>query len=404
MQTIKGFRIRLYPTQEQIPVLIKYCHAFRFVYNWAVTKHDEVYKDSKVFLTEYKLKSLFSEYYNDTSNPDHEWLSGLKTHTLSNAITVFMKNLNAHMRDKMHVGKPRFKCKHSSKMYFFTRKDSLHIYRDRIIFEGFNSRFDNKKSYIYTGKHHIPCDKNYNYCEPRIELDKDNRWWFSCSIKWDKPKWISPNCIVRERAQGLDLGIKHFVTDSDGDTYDYPNDKLKKLEKRRKRQDRRVAAGLESRRAIAQKAKTKLKNIPKSKNQLKREAARRKTERKMANIRRNTQYDIANKIINKNPRAICMEGINVTALSKNKHVAKYIQDNSFYRMKEIIKKKCEDYDIHFVEADRFFPSSKMCSNCGYKKQSLKLSDRVYKCDRCGLVIDRDVNAAINLRNLTNVTI
>jgi len=85
-------------------------------------------------------------------------------------------------------------------------------------------------------------------------------------------------------------------------------------------------------------------------------------------------------------------------MMKNKHLSKSIQEQCFYEFKRQMQYKCEEYGIEFVLANRFYPSSKLCCDCGFKKKDLKLSDRIYKCDNCGLIIDRDKNASINLMN------
>jgi putative transposase len=91
-----------------------------------------------------------------------------------------------------------------------------------------------------------------------------------------------------------------------------------------------------------------------------------------------------------------MEDLNVSGMLKNKHLAKAISEQKFYEFIRQMKYKCELYGIEFIQVDRFYPSSKTCSWCGNLKSDLKLSDRVYRCDACGLVIDRDFNASLNL--------
>ena len=149
----------------------------------------------------------------------------------------------------------------------------------------------------------------------------------------------------------------------------------------------------------AKKTKTKSRDIPKSKNMLKRESKLRKTYRKISNIKKNERYHIANEIIKKNPRAVVMEGLNVTGMLKNRFLAASIHNSGFYEFRILMQEKCEVNDINFIVADQWFPSSKKCSCCGNIKRDLKLSDRTYRCDACGAVIDRDINAAINLRDL-----
>ena len=103
-------------------------------------------------------------------------------------------------------------------------------------------------------------------------------------------------------------------------------------------------------------------------------------------------------IVKTKPSRIVMEDLNVRGMMKNRHLSRAIAEQKFYEFKRQIRYKCEQYGIEFVEAGRFYASSRTCSHCGRIKASLRLSDRIYKCDDCGFVIDRDLNAAINLAN------
>lgn len=118
--------------------------------------------------------------------------------------------------------------------------------------------------------------------------------------------------------------------------------------------------------------------------------------RRLANIRVNHLHQATNKIVKAKPSKIVMETLNIKGMMKNRHLAKPIAQQCLYEFKRQIQYKCEWFGIEFVEADKWFASSKICSGCGKKKQKLSLSERTYKCECCGLVIDRDYNASINL--------
>ena len=118
--------------------------------------------------------------------------------------------------------------------------------------------------------------------------------------------------------------------------------------------------------------------------------------RKLSNIRLNHIHQATNKIIKTKPYRIIMEDLNVNGMMKNKHLSKAIAEQSFYEFIRQMKYKCEFNGIEFIQADRFYPSSKTCSECGNIKDKLKLSERTYICSECGCVIDRDLNASINL--------
>ena len=120
--------------------------------------------------------------------------------------------------------------------------------------------------------------------------------------------------------------------------------------------------------------------------------------RRLSNIRINHIHQATNKVIKLKPYRVVMEDLNISGMMKNKHLAKAIQEQCFYEFIRQLKYKCEFNRIEFVQVDRWYPSSKTCSHCGSIKQDLKLKDRVYKCNDCGLEIDRDKNASINLSN------
>lgn len=122
----------------------------------------------------------------------------------------------------------------------------------------------------------------------------------------------------------------------------------------------------------------------------------RRDQAKLANIRANQRNQIISQLIKLNPEVVCMEDLNVKGMMKNRHLARAIGEMGFYDFILKMKQKCEMNGIKFIQADRFFPSSKTCYKCGCIKKDLKLSDRIYKCGNCGNVIDRDYNAAKNL--------
>ena len=124
----------------------------------------------------------------------------------------------------------------------------------------------------------------------------------------------------------------------------------------------------------------------------------RNIHRKLANIRQNHLHQTTTEIVKTKPSRIVMESLNVSGMMKNKHLSKAIQQQKFYEFKRQIEYKSKLNGIEFIQVDKFYPSSKTCSCCGNIKKDLKLSDRMYKCDVCGLVIDRDYNASINLAN------
>ena len=122
----------------------------------------------------------------------------------------------------------------------------------------------------------------------------------------------------------------------------------------------------------------------------------RRIDRKMTNIRENFRHQLTNSLMKREPSFIVIEDLNVKGMMQNRHLSKAISDQGFNLISKYLMQKCKRRGIKIIVADRFYPSSKLCSCCGNIKKDLKLSDRIYKCD-CGNVIDRDFQAALNLK-------
>ena len=137
-------------------------------------------------------------------------------------------------------------------------------------------------------------------------------------------------------------------------------------------------------------------SFKKTSNILKAEEQIRELSYHISMTRRNYIHQATHKFVSMRPYRVVMEDLNVSGMMKNKHLSKAIQEQCFYEFIRQMKYKCEWNSIEFIQVDRFYPSSKTCSCCGTINSNLKLGDRIYVCPECGLVIDRDYNAAINL--------
>jgi len=197
------------------------------------------------------------------------------------------------------------------------------------------------------------------------------------------------NAELNNESLGIDVGVKELAVCSNGIVSKNINKKYKvrKLEKKMRRLQLRV-----SRKYIKNK---KGESYVKTGNIIKFEKKIVKLHIKLANIRTNYRHEESTKIVRTKPSRVVMECLNVKGMMRNRHLSKAIGQQGLYEFKSMIKYKAERYGIEFVEADRCYPSSKLCSCCGNIKNDLKLSDRVYKCE-CGFEMDRDLNASINL--------
>ena len=195
---------------------------------------------------------------------------------------------------------------------------------------------------------------------------------------------------------GIDLGIKEFAVCSDGIKFKNINktSTVKKIEKKLKREQRKLSRKYESLKIRNKKEKGG--NVTRQ-NIQKQVVKVQKLHQRLTNIRTDYINKIVSSIIKQKPSYITIEDLNVKGMMKNKHLSKAIASQKFFEFKTKLISKCKQNNIELRIVDRFYPSSKTCSNCGKIKKDLKLSDRIYKCD-CGFTIDRDLNASINLKN------
>ena len=194
---------------------------------------------------------------------------------------------------------------------------------------------------------------------------------------------------------GIDLGIKDFAICSDGAKFKNVNktSTVKKIEKKLKREQRKLSRKYESLKIRNKKEKGEAthQNIQKQVSKV------QKLHQRLTNIRTDYINKTVSSIVKQKPSYITIEDLNVSGMMKNKHLSKVVAGQKFFEFRTKLTTKCKENNIELRIVDRFYPSSKTCSSCGEIKKDLKLKDRVYKCN-CGLTIDRDLNASMNLKN------
>ena len=225
---------------------------------------------------------------------------------------------------------------------------------------------------------------NCKYTNPRISFD--GKYWF-ISVGIEKE---NPIVELTNKSIGIDVGVKDLAICSNGMTFKNINKtkSVKKLKKTLKRKQRQCSRKYEKNKKGKEFVKTE--NIAKLEKQI------RLLHRRLANIRTNHVHQATNKIVKTKPSRVVMETLNIKGMMKNKHLSKAISEQCLYEFKRQIEYKCKFYGIEFIQADKWYPSSKTCSECGHIKTKLSLSERNYICEDCGCVIDRDYNASINL--------
>lgn len=231
---------------------------------------------------------------------------------------------------------------------------------------------------------------NIKYYNPRVVYDGDRLYIVVAVDDINRPvKKHKDNNTKETSSIGIDLNINSIVT-SVNERYETVNKELRviKLNKRLKRTQRKLSKKYLIKEEEKRKSK---KNIIKLKKRLNKQYA------KLKNIRDDYQYKVIYDIINNyNPKQIVIETLDVNQMKENKNISSSIQITNFRKFINKIKEITNKLNITLKQVDKYYPSSKICSGCNNKKEDLKLSDRIYKCNKCGLIIDRDLNAAINL--------
>lgn len=294
-------------------------------------------------------------------------------------------------------GYPKYKSRRKSKPSFYVNYYSL----KRTI-----NGFQGERLGIIKTREPLPkIPKDQKYVNPRITYD--GKFWFLSVGYKVKPKQVK----LTDKKIGVDLGLKDLAIVSNKDnsySKKYKNInkgyKIKLLEKRLKRAQRKLSKKIlnniesydENRRPKYIRSLKDCKNIQKQIHIV------QNLYKKLTNIRNNYIHQVTTEIVKTKPSKIVLEDLNVSGMMKNKNLAKSIADSKWYEFRRQILYKAELYNIEVVLANRFYPSSKTCSCCGNYKKDLKLKDRTYICYECGLIIDRDINAAINLANYQNL--
>ncbi|HDR4422310.1 TPA: transposase [Bacillus cereus] len=381
----RAYVIEIKPTTEQISKIRQTIGVCRYVYNLYISKNKEAYESERKFLNGYD----FSKWLNNIHTKEcDQWIKEVSSKAVKQAIMNGDKAFKRFFKGLSKFPQYKKKKKQDVKCYFpKNNKTDWTVERHRVKIPTIG--WIRLKEYGY-----IP--KNANVKSGTV-YQRAGRYYVSilCEVKE-----VKPNPPLNAVGLGIDLGIKDFAVRSDGKTHKNINKtiQVKKIEKRLKREQRSLSRKFENiRKRGEQPAANKRANI--NKNILRVQ----KLHARLANIRLAYVKSIVNDVVKTKPTFITVEDLNVKGMMKNKHLSKAVAQQCFYAFKTWLSTKCREYGIELRQVDRFYPSSKTCSCCGQKKSDLKLFDRVYTCE-CGNVIDRDLNASINLLQAKKYTI
>ena len=366
---LKAIKIRLYPTETQQTTINKLLGCCRLVYNCCLDHRNKIYEETK------ESGSLSKSYNYFCELKEMEQFSFLKTDSHSKVIQQSLRDQDAAFKNFFTKKSkfPRFKSKKDNTQSCRFPKDAISGIRG------------NRISIIKSLKDiHFKCSRSdERYLNKNQGLISSATLTRTCSDKYylsiliDKPHFVRFNKTTN--IVGIDLGIKDLLITSNGDKFENKHF-YKKQENKLKKLNRKFA-----------------KTQKTSNNHQKLRIKIAKLNEKIKHQREWYIHHIVNQLLNEN-QVVVIEDLNVSGMMKNHKLAKSIQDVSFCELKRILQYKASWNDKQVVFIDRFYPSSKLCSDCGYKNDLLQLSDREWVCPECGVVHDRDINAAVNILN------
>ncbi|WP_410378354.1 RNA-guided endonuclease InsQ/TnpB family protein [Clostridium perfringens] len=387
----RAYKVEINPTDEQKSKIHQTIGVSRFIYNFYIARNKEIYHREGKFISGMDFSKWLNKEY-IPNNQDKKWIKEVSSKATKQAIM----NGDKAFRDffKGAKGFPRFKKKKNQdvKAYFpKNNKTDWTIERHRVKIPTLGWVRLKEFGYIQTN----------SIVKSGTVSQKADRYYVSILVEERDIKISNSNIGIKiantnNEGLGIDLGIKEFAVCSDGIKFKNINktSTVKKVEKKLKREQRKLSRKYESLKIRNKKEKG---GNATSQNIQKQVVKVQKLHQRLRNIRTDYINKIVSSIIKQKPSYITIEDLNVKGMMKNKHLSKAIASQKFFEFKTKLMSKCKQNDVELRIVDRFYPSSKTFSQCGEIKKDLKLSDRVYKCS-CGLVIDRDLNASINLRN------
>lgn len=374
---LRQVKILLVPTKEQRQAFYDSAYYSDKMYNQALQWNIDYYESEGKFYSRYDLINMLPDF--KYLNPEYGSVDG---YILKASVTDLRVAFN---KRKSGSGFPRFK-KIGKKLSFGVRGDRLKVYHNIVQIPSIG-KVKCKHCHWLTENKTDEQLLSIKYHNPHIKFD--GKYWF---LIFGIDVTITPDNTTEE-VVGIDLGIKNTIYTSNGVSKTNINHtrKVINLSKRKKRLQRKVSRKYELNKDGNKYVKTK--NIKKLERQI------RLIDRQLHNIHENYNQQITNEIIRQYPTRIMLEDLKVKNMMKNKYLARSIQEQQFYRIRQLLIEKAKNTQSVKVGIIPWsYPSSKKCSRCGNINKHLKLSDRVYICDNCGLVIDRDYNASINIRD------
>ena len=385
---MRTYRTELKLTKEQKNKVRRTVGVCRYIYNFYLSHNKETYEKEKKFVS----ANEFSVWLNNEylpNNPDKSWIKEVSSKSVKQSIINAERAFKNFFNKKS--GFPNFKRKRNQdvKMYFVKTDAKAIIKCERHRIQIPTLGFVKLKEYGY-----IPTNQTI---KSGTVSEKAGRFYVSV-LTDEKPKERDKS--LTDTGIGVDLGIKELAVVSDGQVFENKNKSksIKKLEKKLKREQRSLSRKYENKKKRGEQPLTK-----KSANIEKNVLRVQKINQALSRKRQEYVRYVVNNLVKTKPNYITIEDLNVSGMMKNKHLSKAIAQQKFYYFRLWLIYLCTQRGIEVRISDRFYPSSKLCCECGKIKHDLKLKDRIFVCE-CGNKIDRDLQASINLERCEKYTI
>lgn len=371
---------------EQKQIINRTIGVCRYVYNFYLAHNQEIYRTETRFVSGME----FSKWLNNEfiqNNPEFHWIKDVSSKSVKQSIMNAETAFKNFFKGKSGFPKFKKKAKSDVKMYFVrtNAKAIIQCERHRIKIPTLGWVRLKEKGYIPTNPNtHIIKSGSVSY--------KAGRYYVSVLVEEQEREKVRLNNF----GLGIDLGLKDFAICSDGKTYKNINksSQMRKLEKKLRREQRRLSRKYES----CKKLNKNLKRGATRQNIQKQKLKVQKLHQRLDNVRTDYLNKVISELVKTKPMWITVEDLNVSGMMKNRHLSKAIAQQKFFEFRIKLLAKCNLHGIELRVVDRFYPSSKICHCCGSVKSDLRLSDRTYHCDECGYAEDRDYNASLNLRD------
>lgn len=374
---IKGYKIRIYPTKEQEQKFWQHIGATRWMYNFMLAEQRRRYEVGEKHMSAFDMNKYVTVL---KKMDEYAWLCGISSQTLRRACTDVARAYDNFFKKRGRH--PRFKSRKRSKASFPLCDDI-----GKVWFSERHVQIPTIGKVRYKTDFDLPHGRDHKFLNPRIS-NSNGKWFLSFGMECENQ---AP--ALNDYSVGIDLGIKETAVVAYGDEQLVfhninKSKKVRQLKKRMKHLQRSISRKYEANKQGNTFVKTN--NIARQEDKL------RKMHARLTGIRVNYIHQMTHQIVMLLPHRVVMEDLNVQGMMKNRHLSRAIQEQCFYEIIRQMQYKSEWNGIEFIQADRFYPSSKTCSHCGCIHKRLKLKDRTFVCPECGFTIDRDYQAALNL--------